>query len=82
MKSHRGKRDAALAAARGPDPTPRDLRQIRELTRAELAHLYKPVKQKISVRLDRDILAWLKSGEGGYQTRLNRLLREAMQRDA
>jgi uncharacterized protein (DUF4415 family) len=42
--------------------------------------LYRPIKQKISVRLDRDVLIWLKSGDGGYQTRLNRILREAMEK--
>ena len=79
-KSPQAKRDAARAGARGPDPTPRDLRQIPELTSAELTRLYRPMKQKISVRLDRDVLVWLKSGDGGYQTRLNRILREAMER--
>jgi uncharacterized protein (DUF4415 family) len=38
-----------------------------------------PIKQKISVCLNRDVLAWLKSANGNYQTRLNQLLREAMQ---
>jgi uncharacterized protein (DUF4415 family) len=79
IKSPKAKRDATLASAGGPDPTARDLRQIPELTSSQLARLYRPIKQKISVRLDRDVLAWLKSGDGGYQTRLNRILREAMQ---
>ena len=39
---------------------------------------YKPVKQHASVRIDADVLAWLKSDGKGYQTRLNRILREAM----
>jgi uncharacterized protein (DUF4415 family) len=32
------------------------------------------------VRVDADILTWLKQGGGAYQTRLNQVLREAMQR--
>jgi uncharacterized protein (DUF4415 family) len=42
---------------------------------------YKPVKQTTTVRLDADVLLWLKSQGKGYQTRLNRILREAMLRD-
>jgi uncharacterized protein (DUF4415 family) len=40
--------------------------------------LYKPVKTHASVRIDADVLAWLKSQGKGYQTRLNAILREAM----
>ena len=39
---------------------------------------YKPVKVSVSVRIDSDIIAWLKSQGKGYQTRLNTILREAM----
>ena len=41
-------------------------------------HLYRPVKKSTTVRLDADVLAWLKSSGDGYQTRLNAILREAM----
>lgn len=40
--------------------------------------LYRPRKKAISIRLDLDILFWLKSKGGGYQTRINSILREAM----
>ncbi len=39
--------------------------------------LYKPIKRPITVRIDADVLAWLKS-KPGYQTRVNQFLREAM----
>lgn len=39
---------------------------------------YKPVKVSVSVRIDSDIMAWLKNQGKGYQTRLNAILREAM----
>lgn len=39
---------------------------------------YKPVKTHTSVRIDSDIMAWLKSQGKGYQTRMNAILREAM----
>lgn len=40
---------------------------------------YRPVKQQLTVRIDADVLAWLKrEGEKGYQKRLNAILRDAM----
>ncbi len=45
---------------------------------AERAKFYRPVKQQLTVRIDSDILAWLKSQGKGYQSRLNEILRSAM----
>jgi uncharacterized protein (DUF4415 family) len=39
---------------------------------------YRPVKQQLTVRLDADVVAWLRRQGKGYQTRLNQVLREAM----
>lgn len=39
---------------------------------------YRPVKQPVSIRLDADVLAWLKSQGSGYQTKVNIFLREKM----
>lgn len=39
---------------------------------------YRPVKQAVSLRLDADVLAWLKKDGQGYQTRVNQMLRERM----
>lgn len=41
-------------------------------------HLYRPTKTSTTVRVDSDVLAWLKSSGKGYQTRLNAILRQAM----
>jgi uncharacterized protein (DUF4415 family) len=38
-----------------------------------------PTKQQVTVRLDADVLMWLKAHGRGYQTRLNRILRAAME---
>ncbi|MBN9615819.1 MAG: hypothetical protein BGO25_12630 [Acidobacteriales bacterium 59-55] len=43
--------------------------------------LYRPVKKAVSLRLDADVIAWLKKDGEGYQTRANRLLRERMLAD-
>jgi uncharacterized protein (DUF4415 family) len=85
MNSAKGKRDAARAAERGPDPTAEDLGEIPGLTERELAELrrlYRPRKERISIFVDVDVLAWLRGGEGKYQTRLNALLREAMEAES
>jgi uncharacterized protein (DUF4415 family) len=37
-----------------------------------------PVKRAVSMRLDADVVAWLKKAGKGYQTRGNRILRERM----
>jgi uncharacterized protein (DUF4415 family) len=42
---------------------------------------YKPVKQQLTVRLDTDVIAWLRRQGKGYQTRLNAVLRGAMMKD-
>jgi uncharacterized protein (DUF4415 family) len=42
---------------------------------------YRPVKLQLTVRLDADVVAWLRQQGRGYQTRLNGVLREAMLED-
>ena len=42
---------------------------------------YRPVKQAVSLRLDADVVAWLKKPGKGYQTRANHILRERMLAD-
>ena len=40
---------------------------------------YRPVKKQVTLRIDADVLAWLKQKDDrGYQTRLNAVLRRAM----
>jgi len=38
-----------------------------------------PPKQQLTIRLDTDVLKWLKANGRGYQTRINRILRAAME---
>ena len=39
---------------------------------------YKPIKQQLTVRVDADVVEWLKGQGRGYQSRLNQILRAAM----
>jgi uncharacterized protein (DUF4415 family) len=42
---------------------------------------YRPVKKHLTLRLDADVIAWLRRQGKGYQTRANALLRAAMLED-
>lgn len=56
-----------------------DFPEIRDWSDARRGLLYRPVKQQLTLRLDSDIVAWFKahaSADEGYQTRINRALRE------
>lgn len=41
-----------------------------------------PPKQQLTIRLDADVLVWLKANGRGYQTRINRILRTVMESQA
>jgi len=44
----------------------------------EQRQMFKPVKVSVTCKLDADVVAWLKQGGKGYQTRMNAILRGAM----
>jgi uncharacterized protein (DUF4415 family) len=45
---------------------------------AVIGKFYRPMKERITIRVDADVLEWLKSSGEGYQTRINEYLREKM----
>jgi uncharacterized protein (DUF4415 family) len=51
------------------------------VSRAVVGKFYRPIKKAVTIRLDADVLAWLKSQGTGYQTRINAFLRRAMEKD-
>jgi uncharacterized protein (DUF4415 family) len=51
-----------------------------QLSSAERGEMYRPVKKPVTMRLDVDVIHWLKSQGPGYQTKANRLLRAEMLR--
>lgn len=55
-----------------------DIPEIRDWSAAVVGRFYRPMKKSLTIRLDADVLAWLKGQGRGYQTRINRLLRGAM----
>jgi uncharacterized protein (DUF4415 family) len=56
--------------------------EIRDWSKAVVGKFYRPIKKSLTIRVDADGLAWLKADGKGYQTRINTLLREAMQNKA
>ena len=59
-----------------------DIPEIRELpSDAVIGKFYRPKKEIVTIRLDADVLAWLKASGRGYQTRINDYLRQLMQRN-
>ena len=56
-----------------------DIPEIRDWSGAVVGKFYRPIKKPVTIRVDADVLAWLKSRGKGYQTRINKLLREAME---
>jgi uncharacterized protein (DUF4415 family) len=68
--------------ARRLDAVPIDYSEIPPLgdeffTKATVA--WPPAKKQLTIRLDADVLTWLKSHGRGYQTRINRILRVVME---
>lgn len=56
-----------------------DIPEIRDWSRAVVGKFYRPIKKSLTIRIDADVLAWLKAQGKGYQTRINGLLRQAME---
>jgi uncharacterized protein (DUF4415 family) len=59
-----------------PVQTPEQLKEFKP--KYPDMRLYKPIKQTVQLRIDADVLEWLKHEGPGYQTRANAILREAM----
>jgi uncharacterized protein (DUF4415 family) len=56
-----------------------DAPEVREWRGAVVGKFHRPIKSTVTIRVDADVLAWLKRQGHGYQTRINKLLREAME---
>jgi uncharacterized protein (DUF4415 family) len=62
-----------------------DAPELGDWSDAKRGLFYRPVKQQLTLRLDADVIAWFKkhtTASEGYQTRINRALREYVQGQA
>ena len=59
-----------------------DIPEVQELpSDAVIGKFYRPKKASVTIRIDTDVLAWLKASGEGYQTRINEYLRRLMQQN-
>jgi uncharacterized protein (DUF4415 family) len=73
------KRDIrSIAAKKDADIDFSDARPVLDWSEAKIGKFYRPAKKSVTMRLDSDIIAWLKADGRGYQTKANWLLRHAM----
>jgi uncharacterized protein (DUF4415 family) len=56
-----------------------DIPPTLDWSKAVVGKFYRPIKKPLTIRLDADVIAWLKRQGRGYQTRINALLRNAME---
>jgi uncharacterized protein (DUF4415 family) len=70
---------AAIAAKTDVTIDFSEMPEVLDWTDAEIGRFYRPAKRPVTIRLDDDIIDWLKSYGRGYQTRTNLLLRHAME---
>jgi uncharacterized protein (DUF4415 family) len=60
-----------------------DMPELRDWSGAKRGLFYRPVKQQLTLRIDADVVAWFKGRAPrgrGYQTDMNRALREYVRR--
>ena len=57
-----------------------DIPEVTDWSGATRGKFYRPVKKPITIRLDADVIQWLKASGPGYQTRVNLTLRRQMLR--
>ena len=72
---------AQLSAAEEREPNTRDIPSAPEAHWAHARQFYRPRKEAISIRLDADLLDWLRRRSEKYQVEINRILRETMDAD-
>ena len=53
-----------------------DSPEVQDWSGSVVGKFYRPMKERVTIRLDADVLDWLKGHGRGYQTRINRALRE------
>jgi uncharacterized protein (DUF4415 family) len=77
MKERKQVKERRKAAKKTRMEAPIEGRRSRYLPEA-LAGMYRPVKKPVTLRLDADVLSYFQRGGRGYQTRINRALRQVM----
>ncbi len=69
---------AAIGRKKSKDIDLSEMPEVLDWSGAEIGKFHRPGKKPVTMRLDEDIIDWLKSFGRGYQTKANLLLRHAM----
>src|SRR5437660_11741500 len=92
MKKSKSERGSQSKARNGKGNRPRPANRRRRASRGfaglmgeslqniKIADLYRPLKRTVTLRLDADVLGWLKKDGRRYRTRINTALRKVMER--
>ena len=73
----------AIAALPNQEIDTREMPEIVDWSGARRGLFYRPVKRQITLRIDADVIEWFRSRArqgDGYQTNINRALREYIER--
>ena len=71
---------AALAAMPESQIDTTEMPPIADWSHAVRGAFYRPVKKPLSLRIDADVIDWFQRQGQGYQTRMNAVLREFVER--
>ena len=70
---------ARLDRIRDRDIDYSDIPPLNKAFLAKATTAWPPVQKQLTIRVDADVLDWLKAQGKGYQTRINRILRVVME---
>ena len=78
LTKNQAKQIRALKRMKDKDIDFSDIPQLTGNEKFVVGKFYRPVKRSLTIRIDADVLSWVKEQGKGYQTRINSYLRKAM----
>lgn len=75
MKKDLEKEIKALANMQDKDIDTSDIPEVKDWDSAIRGRFYRPIKKRVTIRLDADILEWFKNNNPKYQSAINEVLR-------
>jgi uncharacterized protein (DUF4415 family) len=76
MKEKTIKEIKTLASKDDKDIDTSDIPEITDWDSAVIGKFYRPIKKKLTIRLDADVVEWFKQHNTHYQSAINKALRE------
>jgi len=79
MKKATIKEIKALAVKHDDDIDTTDIPETTNWDSAAIGKFYRPIKKKLTIRLDADVVEWFKRNNQHYQSAINKALRKHIQ---